>query len=164
MVVCSLQDYLPAFVGGLFIGTSATLNLLFTGRITGLSGIFNSLFKFDIGGGFYWKYAFFVGLLSGSLPLYWGSSNGSYLISDSFVLTLFDPNEYSTKDLNIAGWIIGGFLVGLGTKLGNGCTSGHGICGLPRLSIRSWIAVPTFMGCGFAMATIRYYSGLFETG
>ena len=63
----------------------------------------------------------------------------------------------SSKDLNIIGWIIGGILVGVGTKLGNGCTSGHGICGLPRLSIRSWIAVPTFMGFGIAMSTFRYY-------
>jgi uncharacterized protein len=114
--------------------------------------------------GFFWKFGFLVGLLSGSLPLYWGSENGVYKLGSDFEVTLFDSNEVSSSNLNIAGWVIGGFLVGVGTKLGNGCTSGHGICGLPRLSIRSWIAVPTFMGCGFVMATIRYYTGLFETG
>lgn len=131
MVVCSLEDYLPAFVGGLLIGISATLNLLMLGRITGLSGIFNSLFMYDIQGGFYWKYAFFTGLISASLSLYYASDNGTFY-NESFNLTFFDPN--GTPQLHIIGWIIGGFLVGLGTKMGNGCTSGHGICGLPRFS------------------------------
>lgn len=78
MVVCSAEDYLPAFFGGVLIGISSSLNLFFTGRITGLSGLFFSLIKFDIPGGFYWKYAFFVGLISGALPLYYGSDNGKY--------------------------------------------------------------------------------------
>ncbi len=52
---------------------------------------------------------------------------------------------------------MGGFLVGIGTKLGNGCTSGHGVCGLPRFSIRSFAAVCSFMFTGFVLATFRYY-------
>lgn len=160
MVVCSLEDYLPAFCGGLLIGLSATLNLITLGRITGLSGIFNSLYTLDIQGGFYWKYAFFAGLISSSLSLYYASDDGTF-VNDEFSLTFFDKN--GSNELHIVGWIIGGLLVGFGTKLGNGCTSGHGICGLPRFSIRSWVAVPTFMLFGIIMATIRYYSGFLES-
>lgn len=56
-----------------------------------------------------------------------------------------------------AGSCLSGFFVGFGTKMGNGCTSGHGVCGLPRLSIRSFVAVCTFMGMGFITATFRYW-------
>lgn len=67
-------------------------------------------------------------------------------------------------NLSIAGWFLGGFLVGVGTKMGNGCTSGHGVCGIPRLSIRSIIATCTFMATGIAMATLRYYVPFFHNG
>jgi hypothetical protein len=60
--------------------------------------------------------------------------------------------------LSPLGFAIAGFLVGLGTKLGNGCTSGHGVCGIPRLSIRSTIAVVVFMGMGVLTATVKYYA------
>ena len=89
MVVCSFEDYVPAIVGGILIGLSASLNLYFTGRITGLSGIFGTLIKYDLSGGFYWKFAFFVGLLSGALPLYYGSTDGAY-INSKFTLRFFD--------------------------------------------------------------------------
>lgn len=92
--------------------------------------------------------------------LYFLSTDGR-LTFDNFTITLFDKD--GSGELNIFGWILGGFLVGFGTKLGNGCTSGHGICGLARLSIRSWVAVPTFMVCGILAATIKHYTGLFET-
>ena len=59
--------------------------------------------------------------------------------------------------MDIFGFAISGFLVGIGTKLGNGCTSGHGVCGLPRFSIRSYIAVFVFMLFGFAMSNLKYY-------
>jgi len=57
----------------------------------------------------------------------------------------------------VAAWIIGGILVGWGTKMGNGCTSGHGVCGIPRFAPRSIVATLTFMAAGFAIATLRYY-------
>ena len=57
----------------------------------------------------------------------------------------------------MAAWVIGGLLVGWGTRMGNGCTSGHGVCGLPRLAPRSIVATMTFMATGFAIATLRYY-------
>jgi len=99
-------------------------------------------------------------LISSSLSLYYASDDGTF-VNDTFSLTFFDKN--GSNELHIVGWVIGGFLVGFGTKLGNGCTSGHGICGLPRFSIRSWVAVPTFMMFGIIMATIRYYSGFLES-
>ena len=160
MVVVSLEDYLPALLGGLLIGISASLNLFLMGRITGLSGIFNSLFWIDIAGGFYWKLAFFSGLISSSMLLYFLSTDGSFTF-DNFKITLFDKD--GSSELNNFGWILGGFLVGFGTKLGNGCTSGHGICGLAWLSIWSWIAVPTFMVFGILAATIKHYTGAFES-
>jgi uncharacterized membrane protein YedE/YeeE len=163
MVVASVVDYLSAFVGGLLIGLTATLNLWIMGRITGMSGIFGSLIKFDIKGGFYWKYAFFVGLFTAGLPLWYASEDGAWYTS-RFTLVLFDSSKVASADLHIVGWVVGGLLVGFGTKLGNGCTSGHGICGLPRLSIRSIVAVITFMGVGVAMATTRYYVGFLQNG
>lgn len=70
---------------------------------------------------------------------------------------MFDDNEPINKKQNVAAWIIGGLLVGWGTKMGNGCTSGHGVCGMPRLAPRSIVATMTFMATGFAIATLRYY-------
>jgi uncharacterized membrane protein YedE/YeeE len=70
---------------------------------------------------------------------------------------MFDSNEYANANLDIFGWIFGGILVGVGTRMGNGCTSGHGVCGLPRLAPRSFAATSTFMGLGFFIGTLRYY-------
>ena len=75
----------------------------------------------------------------------------------------YDPYPKSYSGLSTVGWIIGGILVGAGTKMGNGCTSGHGVCGIPRLSIRSLIAVPTFMACGIIVATLRHYFPFLQT-
>ena len=88
---------------------------------------------------------------------------GAYIqVNDSLVIKLFDPDLYASLNLNRYGWLLGGFLVGFGTKMGNGCTSGHGVCGIPRLSIRSIIATITFMVFGCAMATFRYNFPFFE--
>jgi len=64
----------------------------------------------------------------------------------------------------MAAWILGGILVGLGTKMANGCTSGHGVCGLPRFAPRSIVATMTFMAAGFALATLRYYYPFLTNG
>lgn len=74
---------------------------------------------------------------------------------------LFDSMEEIT-DIGIAGSIVAGLLVGFGTKLGNGCTSGHGVCGLPRLSIRSSMAVLCFMSFGIITASIKQFSNIFK--
>ena len=77
---------------------------------------------------------------------------------------MFDSNEYVDAAQGMGAWIVGGLLVGWGTRMGNGCTSGHGVCGLPRFAPRSFAAVVTFMGAGFAMATFRYYVPFFQGG
>ena len=73
--------------------------------------------------------------------------------------TPFGPQADITIYTSQLGFALAGVLVGLGTKLGNGCTSGHGLCGLSRLSIRSFVAVITFLVSGFAISTIIYHAG-----
>lgn len=121
-----------ALIGGLLIGLSSTLLLLFNGRIAGISGIVNGAIGF--GNARRWQQLFIVGLLIGGL-LY------SNLVASQPTLT----SEFAPVSM-----IIGGLLVGFGTRLGNGCTSGHGVCGLGRLSFRSLVAVMTFLIAGFA--------------
>jgi hypothetical protein len=77
---------------------------------------------------------------------------------------MFDDNEEINAKQNVAAWIIGGILVGYGTKMANGCTSGHGVCGLPRFAPRSIVATMTFMAAGFALATLRYYYPFLTSG
>jgi uncharacterized membrane protein YedE/YeeE len=121
-------DYYPAVLGGLLIGTSACVLLLFTGRIAGLSGIINGVIipaKSETG----WRAVFIASLLAGAAAHYYFFSHPQF-IEDSFSPVLM---------------LAGGFLVGFGTNMGSGCTSGHGVCGLGRLSLRSLIATLTFM-------------------
>ena len=120
-------NWLTALVGGMLIGLSATILLAFDGRIAGISGIVNGAIKFKKEEN--WRWLFIFGMLAGGF-LY------EYLFtSEPTPLSSFAPGAM----------IIGGFLVGFGTRLGNGCTSGHGVCGLGRLSFRSLMAVITFM-------------------
>jgi len=120
-------NWLTALVGGLLIGFSATLLLAFNGRIAGISGILNSAITFkkdEI-----WRWMFIFGMLLGG-AIY------------EYVLA-FQPTPKSTFAPLAA--IAGGFLVGFGTRMGSGCTSGHGVCGLGRLSLRSLVAVLIFL-------------------
>jgi len=163
MVYWSTSEVIGAIIGGSCIAASTTLNLLLYGRITGLSGIFNSIVKVDKPGGFDWKLPFMVGLLT--IPVLLNQIFGNYIeISDKTKFILFDSNEMINQRQHIAVWIIGGLLVGWGTRMGNGCTSGHGVCGMPRLAPRSIVAVCTFMATGFAMATFRYYVPFLQGG
>jgi uncharacterized membrane protein YedE/YeeE len=119
----------PLF-GGLIIGVSSLAMLALLGRITGISGIFAGALLKEPGSGFRW--AFLAGLISGPL-LYHAFSNHSVPL----------PSE--------AGWpltVIAGLLVGFGTRYAGGCTSGHGVCGIGRLSPRSIAATASFMGAG----------------
>jgi len=132
----------PALIGGVLIGLSATVLLLFNGRIAGISGIVNGAV---FGPGRRWRWLFVVGLLLGGW-IYEGAIAPQATPVDAFV-----P------------WpmIVGGGLVGLGTRLGHGCTSGHGVCGLGRLSLRSLAAVVTFLVAGFVTVFIsRHLLGL----
>ena len=135
-MVWSTQDIILAIVGGALIGISASMLLLFTGRIAGISGIVGDLLKATEDPK-RWRVLFIFGLLfTGSL--------GAIFAPEK----IQPPAEHSLVLLMVAG-----FLVGFGTRVGNGCTSGHGICGLSRFSKRSFVAVLTFMATGFITAT-----------
>jgi len=122
-----LDQYGYALLGGLIIGLSASLLLLFNGRIAGVSGIFwRSITKFADG-----SFLFILGLPLGAWLFHTISQQPFPVPHGSFVLAS-----------------IGGLLVGIGVKLGSGCTSGHGVCGLAWLSTRSVLATLTFMGMG----------------
>ncbi|WP_437970060.1 YeeE/YedE thiosulfate transporter family protein [Sorangium sp. So ce260] len=124
-------------VGGALIGLSASLLLLFNGRVAGISGIFGGLL-FREPGGAAWRAAFVAGLLLGGLALA-AAHPGAF------------PPAGGGGSLGLV--VAAGLLVGLGARLGNGCTSGHGVCGLSRLSVRSLVATMTFM----ATAAITVY-------
>ncbi|MGD1953194.1 MAG: YeeE/YedE family protein [Leptolyngbyaceae cyanobacterium] len=106
-----------ALFGGMLIGLSATLLLAFNGRIAGISGIVNGA----IWGGEGWRWLFLAGMLLGGLIYEYGLA----------------AQATPRPSLAPGAMVLGGFLVGVGTRLGNGCTSGHGVCGLGRLSLRS---------------------------
>ncbi|MCJ8510537.1 YeeE/YedE family protein [Rhizobium lemnae] len=114
--------------GGLLIGVSAALYLLLNGRIAGISGLTASAFGLTGAGINPLGLGFLVGILSGAAVAFAWIRHADFSITESSVLL-----------------IIGGLLVGFGTRLGSGCTSGHGVCGLARLSPRSIVATATFM-------------------
>jgi uncharacterized membrane protein YedE/YeeE len=120
-------NWIAALAGGMLIGLSATILLAFDGRIAGISGIVSGAIKFTPGEN--WRWLYIAGMLAGGF-LY------EYVFaSEPTPLSSFAPGAM----------IVGGILVGFGTGMGNGCTSGHGVCGLGRLSFRSLVAVITFM-------------------
>ena len=114
------------------LGIAAALYVLINGRILGISGILGGLIgpkKSD----WLWRASFVLGLLTAPL---WGKY-------------VFQMNTTAVIDADYITLIVAGLLVGFGARYGSGCTSGHGICGLSRLSPRSLLATLTFMGCGF---------------
>lgn len=116
-----------ALLGGILIGASAVLLMLSNGRIAGISGIVYGMFWSDAGERV-WRAIFILGLLLGTLALL--------------------PAEFHTPAAltpSLGTIVAGGFLVGFGTRWANGCTSGHGVCGLARLSRRSALAVGLFL-------------------
>ena len=121
-----------ALAGGLLIGLAAALLLSFNGRIAGISGIMGGLLARPRAGEFGWRAAFVLGLLLAP-ALY----------------RLFADLPESRIDADWATLVAAGLMVGYGSRLGSGCTSGHGVCGLSRLSPRSLVATLTFMAAGF---------------
>lgn len=119
-----------SLIGGLLIGLSSGLLLIFKGRVFGISGIAAGMLKRETEGKT-WRFAILLGLLGGGYL--------THLLINSPRLV----NTVGNYQL-----IAAGLLVGFGTRLGSGCTSGHGVCGLSRLSFRSLIATLTFMGFG----------------
>lgn len=138
------------FMGGLLISLASSLNLFYKGRITGMSSVFFNLISFDRSK-LHYASAIVAGLLLASTLAWERYGYGSY--KDIY---LFDSPQVFIAGLDLVGWIVAGFLVGFGTKLGNGCTSGHGVCGIPRFSSRSIVAVAIFMASAMAVATFRY--------
>jgi uncharacterized membrane protein YedE/YeeE len=128
---------IPALLGGALIGLSATTMLLLLGRIAGISGIVSGLLE-PRGGDLGWRAAFTAGLLSAGL------------IAMRWLPETLD----GSVDRPLPLVILAGLLVGFGTRLGNGCTSGHGVCGLSRRSPRSLASVLTFMAMGFLVASV----------
>ncbi|WP_226648556.1 YeeE/YedE family protein [Microbulbifer variabilis] len=120
-----------ALAGGALIGLASVLLLIFNGRIAGISGVLGGLLEGSSGIG--WRLAFIIGLLAA--PLAW---------------QLFAPLPPIKIEAGYPTLIAAGLLVGFGTRLGSGCTSGHGVCGLSRLSPRSLVATLVFMAAGFA--------------
>jgi uncharacterized protein len=127
-----------ALLGGILIGLSATVLLAFSGRIAGISGMINGALTFQRSER--WRWWFLGGMLLGGV-LY------EYAFAPTMAL---DPTPI--RNVDPLSMILGGLLVGIGTRMGNGCTSGHGVCGLGRLSTRSLGAVLTFLST--AMVTV----------
>lgn len=122
---------ISALLGGAMIGLAAALLVIFNARIAGISGIIaNALSQKPAEQ--LWRYAFIIGLMISPL-----------------LYQLFAPLPIITNVANLPTLAIAGLLVGIGTQYASGCTSGHGICGLSRFSIRSLVATLSFMGSGF---------------
>ena len=120
-----------SLAGGILIGIAAAMFLLLNGRIAGISGILGGLLHpraVDTG----WRVAFVLGLVAAPL-----------------VYQLFEPLPSVQIDAGTTLLVVAGLLVGVGTRYGSGCTSGHGVCGLSRFSARSLAATASFMGAGF---------------
>jgi uncharacterized membrane protein YedE/YeeE len=126
-----------ALIGGALIGASASMMLALNGRITGISGILGGLVR-PQRGEVSWRATFLAGLLVGGV-----------------LLALVYPQAFPAASATpIALTVIAGLLVGFGTQLGGGCTSGHGVCGISRFSARSVLATITFMATGALAAFV----------
>lgn len=120
-----------SLAGGVLIGVAAAMFVLLNGRIAGISGVLGGLLR-PAAGDVAWRIAFVAGLVA--TPLLWLS---------------FADRPQPTIDAGWGALVAAGLLVGIGTRYGSGCTSGHGVCGLSRLSPRSLVATLAFMGAGF---------------
>ena len=135
-------DY-QALTGGILIGCSAALLLACNGRIAGISGILNGVYpnsSFERG----WRLLFLASVMGAAA-----------------VAFHFYPASRPHRVDFPRGWlIVAGLLVGVGTRMGNGCTSGHGVCGLGRLSLRSLVAVLVFMGVALVTVAVTRHVGV----
>jgi hypothetical protein len=128
-----MENFTPiaSTIGGIMIGLAVAGLYYFNGRILGISNITSELFKSGGSEHRIWRLVFIAGLVSGGL-----------------ILMVWRPETISASPASLGGLALAGLLVGFGASLGRGCTSGHGICGISRLSIRSISATLTFMGTG----------------
>ena len=131
--------------GGILIGAGTVILLLFNGRIAGISGIAGGLLS-PRRGDTLWRVVFLGGLVLGAVLYY----------------RAFDSVPVARRDFPVWLLALAGSLVGFGTSLGSGCTSGHGVCGLGRLSPRSAVATTTFVVTGMATAyVVRHWLGIY---
>ena len=133
-----MQSFTPwaSLAGGLLIGIAASVLILINGRVAGISGILGGLLR-PVRGDVGWRAAFIAGLIAA--PIIYGLISGLPRIQ---------------IDAGYGVLILAGLLVGFGTRYGSGCTSGHGVCGISRMSPRSAIATLIFMAAGFASTYI----------
>ncbi len=134
---------MTALLGGLLIGLAAAIFILFTGRVAGISGVLGGMLtakRGDLG----WRAAFVLGLV------------GAPLVYAAFASVPTLQIDAGNEML-----VVAGLLVGIGTRYGAGCTSGHGVCGVSRASPRSLVATAVFMGMGFATVfVVRHLVGV----
>ena len=134
----------PAFLGGILLGLAAALYVILHGRILGISGIVSGLLS-PKEGDIQWRLSLVLGLLSAPI----------------LASLFFGIHTITVIDADWIAIIIAGVLVGFGANYGSGCTSGHGVCGLSRLSPRSLVATLSFMSAGFLIVfVIRHVLGL----
>jgi uncharacterized protein len=132
-----------SLAGGVLLGVAAAMFVLLNGRIAGISGILGGLLK-PMKGDIAWRVAFVLGLVASPL-----------------LYAVFAVVPTPRIDASWGVLVMAGLLVGAGTRYGSGCTSGHGVCGLSRLSPRSLAATTVFMGAGFVTVfVIRHVSGV----
>jgi uncharacterized protein len=132
-IVMDFDSWIRAGVGGVMIGTAAAVLFALNGRIAGVSGVLGTLVLDRPTGESPWRALFLAGLVLGAL-----------------LMSLLRPDlAAASLQTGWVGMIVGGLVVGFGTRMGSGCTSGHGVCGMARLSRRSILATLTFMGAGF---------------
>lgn len=130
-----------SLIGGLLIGLAAVIFILFQGRIMGVSSIVSGLVT-PLKGDVSWRLSFLAGLIVAPLLAY--------------VSGLMPAMDISAGAIEL---VVAGLLVGFGTSLGSGCTSGHGVCGIARLSPRSIVATCVFVGVGMVTVFIRHHFG-----
>ena len=142
-------------LGGILITISSSLYLYVNGRIAGFSGMLWSVTQQDENKKD--KGLFLLSMIITNAFVY--TFNNLFNLKEN----LYDPTSKQTNGVSFIGFVISGLLVGFGTKLGNGCTSGHGVCGLPRLSKRSWVFIVVMMIVAIAAANFKHRFGLFNS-
>ena len=132
-----------ALIGGVLIGLAAAMLVLLNGRIAGISGVLGGLLR-PVSGDVAWRVAFVLGL-----------------VGSPWVYGLVTAWPVPRIDAGYTARVVAGLLVGVGTRYGSGCTSGHGVCGLSRLSPRSLVATVAFMAAGFlTVFVLRHVLGV----
>ena len=141
-----MQNFTPysSLIGGVLIGLGAAAMLIFEGRIAGISGMLDGVLR-PTKGETAWKAWFIAGLIAGGL-----------------LLRAFNPAAFSFGIVRSPAVLaLAGLMVGFGARLANGCTSGHAVCGVGRLSTRSLLATATFVACGALVVSIVNYIARF---